>query len=194
MRAECGGTTRRGSWATADAVNEHLLGRRTVVLGSGIDDEAATRIISQLLLLGSEDPRADIRLYLDSPGGSLPAGLAIHDAINFVPCDVSTWAVGQVGSVSSFILSSGARGKRFATATSLISLGYSPVLRWQADSDVDEHHLSEVTRLIAAQTGKPVEEIAHDLLSGPTLTSLEARDYGLVDAIAEAAPGGPQGN
>lgn len=85
--------------ATSDVLFGRLLDRRTVVLGSRIDDELATRIISQLILLGSEDPRADIKLYIDSQGGALSAALAIHDAMNFVSCDVSTWAVGRISTL-----------------------------------------------------------------------------------------------
>lgn len=178
----------------SDVVFTRLLDRRIVVLGSRIDDETATWVIAQLILLGSEDPAADIKLYIDSPGGTLGAGLAIHDAMNFVPCDVSTWAVGQVGSVSQFILSSGARGKRYAVPTSLISLDCSSDLQGHPDVFASERLLVEIARLTSRQTGQPAEQVANDLQSGLTLTAIEARGYGLVDAIVHEVAGGPHSN
>jgi ATP-dependent Clp protease protease subunit len=182
----------RRSGSMADVVFAGLLGRRTLVLGSEVDDDAASRVISQLLLLGSEDPSADILLYIDSPGGSPAAALAIYDAMNFVPCDVSTWAVGRVSSVASFILSSGARGKRNATNASLISLR-SPDLRQHAGTESCNGAMAEIVQLVAQQTGQPDERVALDIRGGFMFSAGEAQAYGLIDAIAETH-GGPQGN
>lgn len=178
----------------SDLVFARLLDLRTVVVGSEVDDALASRVVSQLLLLGSDDPRADIRLFIGSPGGSLPSALAIHDAMNFVPCDVSTWAVGRVGSVSNLILSSGTRGKRYATSTSLMSLDCYSDLRRHLHHASRERWLAELAALTARLTGQPIDQAAVDLRASRTLTGLGAREYGLIDAIVDVAPGGPQSN
>lgn len=182
------------SQVMSDAIFARLLELRTVVLGSQVDDAISSRVISQLLLLASVNPKADIKLYIDSPGGSLSSALAIHDAINFVSCDVSTWAVGRAGSASSLILSSGSRGKRYASSTSLISLNCSSDLRRNADAAKHERWLAQVVGLAARLSGQPTEQVALDLRAGPTLTAQEARNYGLIDAVVDGVPGGPEGN
>ncbi len=177
-----------------DLVFAQLLDRRTVVIGSEVDDTIASRVASQLLLLASYDPTSDIRLYIDSPGGSPSSALAIHDAINFVSCDVSTWAVGRVGSVSNLILSSGSKGKRYAISTSFMALDCSPDFRRHADSASHDSLLAEVVGLMARLTGQSIDQAAIDLRASRTLTATAARDYGLVDLVVETAPGGPQSN
>jgi ATP-dependent Clp protease protease subunit len=184
----------QNSKAMLDAVFARLFDLRTVVIGAEVDDAVANLVISQLLLLGAENSNADVRLYIDSPGGSLPSALAIHDAMNFVPCDVSTWAIGRVGSVGNLILSSGTRGKRYATSTSLISLGCSSDLRRHADRASRERWHTELVGLTARLTGQPIEQVSVDLETGPTLTAFNARGYGLIDSIVDMASGGPQSN
>lgn len=171
-----------------------LLDRRTVVLGSEIDDQTTTRIVSQIVLLGAENPRADIKLYIDSPGGDLPAALAIHDAMQFVSCDVSTWGIGRIESVAAFVLSSGAPGKRYATPTSFVNMNCSADLSRPSTAGSNEQWLAKVTRIMEDQTGRAVEQISGDLRDGQTLTAVEARDYGLVDRVVREAESGPQSN
>jgi ATP-dependent Clp protease protease subunit len=187
------GNSDQYSEAMSDAVFARLLDLRTVVLRSEVDDVVASRVVSQLVLLGSEDPAADIRLYIASPGGNVPSALAIHDAMHFVSCDVSTWAVGYVGSVGNLILSSGSSGKRYATSTSLMSLDWSADAR-NLDPSSRARWLAEGVRTTARQTGQRMERVAVDLCKGHVLTAVGAKSYGLVDAVVDMAPGGPQSN
>ncbi len=165
-----------------------------MVLGSELDDDAASRAISQLVLLGAEDPDADIKLYIDSSGGSPSAGLAVHDAMNFVACDVSTWAIGRISSVGLLVLSSGAHGKRYATPTSVITLDQSAASGQSVDVARHQRWIEEVIRLVADQAGQPLERVTRDFQSRLTLTAVEALRYGLIDRIAHEAPGGPRSN
>ena len=112
-----GPTMRRAapvSMSLGDSVYERLLQQRIVFLGQQVDDEIANRIVAQMLLLSAEDPEADIQLYINSPGGSVSAGMAIYDTMEFVPCDVATFAMGLAASMGQFLLSAGAKGKRYA--------------------------------------------------------------------------------
>jgi ATP-dependent Clp protease protease subunit len=170
-------------------MRERLLHERIVVLDGALDDDNGTLLASQLLTLAAEDPRADIALWIHSPGGSVPAMLAIRDVMNLVPCDVATLALGLACSAGQFLLSAGARGKRVALPHARIlmhqgsaGIGGSAVeIELQAD-DL-RHTRDTVLALIAHDTGQSVERIFEDSLHDRWYTAEEARAYGFVDAI-----------
>jgi ATP-dependent Clp protease protease subunit len=177
--------------ALDDQLATRLLQQRIIVLGAEVDDKIANRLCAQLLLLSAEDPRSDISLYINSPGGSVSAGLAIYDTMNLIPNDVSTLAMGLAGSMGQFLLSAGTPGKRF-------SLPHSQVLMHQgsagfggtaADVEIYAGQLERIgsllTRLTAGQTGRSVDTIEQDSLRDRWFTAEEARDYGLIDHIVE---------
>ena len=170
-------------------MRERLLHERVVVLDGPLDDDNGTLLMSQLLTLAADDPRADIALWIHSPGGSVPSMLAIRDVMRLVPCDVSTLALGLACSAGQFLLSSGTPGKRSAMPHARIlmhqgsaGIGGSAVeVEVQAD---DLRHMRETTlALIAADTGQSVERIFEDSLHDRWYSATEALDYGFVDAI-----------
>ena len=172
-----------------EAVRDRLLGERIVVLGQAVDDDVATRISSELLLLAAEDPTAEIRLYVNSPGGSVTAGMAIYDTMQLIGPDVSTWALGFAASMGQFLLSGGAPGKRYALPNARVlmhqpSAGLSGV---QSDIAVQAAAFGSMKRriaeLTALHTGQTVEQITADADRDRWFTAEEARDYGLVDAV-----------
>ena len=163
-----------------DAVFERLLRERVVVLGSQVDDEVANRLCAQVLLLAAEDPRRDIHLYVNSPGGSVDAGLAVYDTMQFVDCDVATYGFGMAASMGQFLLTAGAPGKRYV-------LPHTRVLMHQPSGGVGGTQAD-----IAIQA----EQIERDSDRDRWFTPEEARDYGLVDHVlsrADALPGGGPG-
>lgn len=171
------------------AMRERLLLQRVVVLDGPLDDDNGALLVTQLLTLAAEDPRADIALWIHSPGGSVPSMLAIRDVMNLVPCDVSTLALGLACSAGQFLLSAGARGKRFALPHARIlmhqgsaGIGGSAVeIELQAD-DL-RHTRDTVLALVAADTGQSVERIFEDSLHDRWYSAEEARSYGFVDAV-----------
>lgn len=177
----------------SDSVYERLLRERIIVLGSQVEDAIANQICSQLLLLAAEDPDRDISLYINSPGGSVPAGMAIYDTMELIKPDVATVAMGFAASMGQFLLSAGARGKRFALPHARIMMhqpsagigGTASDIAIQAE--VFSKHKQEMAELIAGQTGQPIEKIIADSDRDRWFTATEARDYGFVDHIASAA-------
>ncbi len=173
-------------------MRERLLHERVVVLDGVLDDDNGTLLAAQLLTLAADDPRADIALWIHSPGGSVPSMLAIRDVMRLVPCDVSTLALGLAYSAGQFLLSAGAHGKRYALPHSRIlmhqgsaGIGGSAVeIELQAD-DL-RHTRDTVLALIAADTGQAVERIFEDSLHDRWYSATEARDYGFVDSIVES--------
>lgn len=178
--------------AIDDEVASRLLGQRIVVLGQEVDDPIASRICGQLLLLSAEDPRSDISLYINSPGGSISAGLAIYDTLRLIPNDVSTLALGFAASMGQFLLTAGTKGKRF-------SLPHSRILMHQpsagiggtaVDIAIQAENLAYtkglMTELQAANTGQTAARIAEDSDRDRWFTAVEARDYGMVDRIVES--------
>lgn len=172
-----------------DAVTERLLRERIVLLGSEVDDDVANRITGQLLLLTAEDPHADITFYINSPGGSVFAGLAIYDTMQNIEPDVSTWAMGFAASMGQFLLSSGAPGKRYALPNASI-LMHQPsggaggsasdiVIRARALARM-KHRVAELT---AEQTGQTVQRITADADRDRWFTATEALEYGFVDHV-----------
>jgi ATP-dependent Clp protease, protease subunit len=187
-------------------VDEQLLSRllhqRIVVLGQEVDDPIANRICAQLLLLSAEDPRSDISLYINSPGGSVSAGLAIMDTMRLIPNQVSTLAMGLAASMGQFLLSAGTPGKRFALphARVLLHQGSAGIGGTAVDIEIQaqnlEHTRDVLLGLIAEHTGQPLERIERDSLRDRWFTAAEAQAYGLVDhvvtTLADIRPEGRQ--
>ena len=166
-----------------------LLHQRIVVLGQEVDDAIANRICAQLLLLSAEDPRSDISLYINSPGGSVSAGLAIMDTMRLIPNEVSTLAMGLACSAGQFLLSSGTRGKRFALphARVLLHQGSAGIGGTAVDIGIQaddlRHTRDVVLGLIAEDTGQDVETIERDSRRDRWFTAEEALAYGFVDHV-----------
>ncbi|GAA5187326.1 ATP-dependent Clp protease proteolytic subunit [Rugosimonospora acidiphila] len=174
-----------------DRLADRLLHQRIIVLGAEVDDPIANRICAQLLLLSADDPRADISLYINSPGGSVSAGLAIYDTMRLIPNDVSTLAVGLAGSMGQFLLCAGTAGKRFSLphAQILMHQGSAGFGGTAADVEIYAGQLERVgatlTRLISEHTGQPAQTIESDSLRDRWFSAEEAREYGIVDHIVE---------
>jgi ATP-dependent Clp protease protease subunit len=174
-----------------DQLASRLLYQRIIVLGAEVDDKIANRLCAELLLLSAEDPRSDICLYINSPGGSVSAGMAIYDTMQLVPNDVRTLAMGLAGSMGQFLLCAGAPGKRFSLphAQILMHQGSAGFGGTAADVEIYAGQLERIgvlmTRLIAKHTGQPEERVAADGLRDRWFSAQEALDYGIVDHIAE---------
>jgi ATP-dependent Clp protease, protease subunit len=174
-----------------DQLITRLLYQRIIVLGTEVDDRVANRLCAQLLLLSAEDPRGDISLYINSPGGSVSAGLAIYDTMRLIPNDVSTLALGLAGSMAQFLLCAGTRGKRFSLphAQVLMHQGSAGFGGTAADVEIYAAQLERtgklMTRLTAEHTGQSVERIERDSLRDRWFSAEEALDYGMIDHIVE---------
>jgi ATP-dependent Clp protease protease subunit len=174
-----------------DQVAARLLHQRIIVLGAEVDDPIANRLCGQLLLLSAEDPRSDISLYINSPGGSVSAGLAIYDTMRLIPNDVSTLAMGLAGSMGQFLLSAGSPGKRFSLphAQILMHQGSAGFGGTAADVEIYAGQLDRIgrtlTRLIAEHTGQTLETVERDSLRDRWFTAEEAKEYGFIDHILE---------
>jgi ATP-dependent Clp protease protease subunit len=174
---------------------QRLLDERIVFLGSEVTDEVANDICAQLLLLDSIAPERDIFLYINSPGGSVTAGMAIYDTMNFVKADVATLALGFAASMGQFLLSSGARGKRYALPNASIVMhqphggfgGTSADIQVQAKQIL--YFKRRMAELTSEQTGKPMEQIVEDGDRDRWFTAEEARAYGFVDEVVTSASG-----
>lgn len=174
----------------ADRLTSSLMFRRVVVVGQEIDDDLATRVCSQLLLLSAEDPAADVVLLLSSPGGSVSAGLAMYDVMRLIPNDVSTVALGTAASMGQFLLSAGTPGKRFALphARILMHQGSAGLQGTAVDIAIQaqnlEHTKTVMLGLIAEHTGQPYDRVVRDSDRDRWFTADEALAYGFVDAVA----------
>ena len=174
-----------------DQVAARLLHQRIIVLGVEVDDQVANRLCGQLLLLSAEDPKGDISLYINSPGGSVSAGMAIYDTMRLIPNDVSTLAMGLAGSMGQFLLSAGTPGKRFTLphAQILMHQGSAGFGGTAADVEIYAEQLDRVSatllRLTAEHTGQSVETVERDSRRDRWFTAEEALGYGLVDHILE---------
>jgi len=175
----------------SDTVFERLLGERIVFLGSAVDDDVANRITAQLLLLAAEDSKRDITFYINSPGGSVTAGMAIYDTMQLIEPDVSTWAVGFAASMGQFLLSSGTPGKRYALPHAKIVMHQPSAGIGGTASDIaiqaEQYKLTkrEMAELIAQQTGQSVEQVERDSDRDRWFTAAQAKDYGFVDEVIE---------
>lgn len=172
-----------------DPIFNRLLKDRIIWMGEEVKDDMANRICAQLLMLAAEDPKKDIWLYINSPGGSITAGMAIYDTMQYVKCDVSTICVGMAASMGAFLLSSGAKGKRFALPNAEImihqpsggSQGQATDIQIQAERILRmKKHLNEI---LAANTGKDLATIQADTERDHFLSAEEAVAYGLVDKV-----------
>ena len=166
-----------------------LLNDRIIVLSDEVNDATASIVIAQLLYLEGQDAEKDISLYINSPGGSVTAGMAIYDTMQYIKCDVSTICIGMAASMGAFLLSSGAKGKRYALPNSEIMI-HQPLggARGQATEIkiVADHILKtreKLNRILAENTGKSIDDIARDTERDNYLTAQEAMEYGLVDKV-----------
>ncbi|HXW44198.1 MAG TPA: ATP-dependent Clp protease proteolytic subunit [Streptosporangiaceae bacterium] len=189
MRAAVGEPTSFGT--LDDQLITRLLYQRIIVLGTEVDDRVANRLCAQLLLLSAEDPRSDISLYINSPGGSVTAGLAIYDTMRLIPNDVSTLALGLAGSMAQFLLCTGAAGKRYSLphAQILMHQGSAGFGGTAADVEIYAAQLERtselMTRLIAEHTGQPPERVEQDSQRDRWFSAEEALEYGIIDHIVE---------
>ncbi|MBR3416828.1 MAG: ATP-dependent Clp endopeptidase proteolytic subunit ClpP [Clostridia bacterium] len=170
-------------------IYSRLLNDRIVFLADEVNDVTASLVVAQLLYLEAQDPDKDISLYINSPGGSVTAGMAIYDTMNFVKCDVSTTCIGMAASMGAFLLSSGAKGKRYALPNSEIMI-HQPLGGAQGQaSDIKIHaeHILKtretLNRILAENTGKPIEIIEADTERDNFMSAEAAKEYGLVDRV-----------
>lgn len=182
-----------------DSVFDRLLRERIIFLGSQVDDATANQLCAQMLLLSAEDPARDINFYINSPGGSVTAGMAIYDTMELIPCDVATWAMGLAASMGQFLLSAGTRGKRYALPHSRILMHQGSAGIGGTASDIaiqaEQWNLTkrEMAELTAQQTGQTVDQIEKDADRDRWFTAQEALDYGFIDHVvsrAQDVPGG----
>ena len=173
-------------------IYSRLLKERIIFLGDEIDDAAANLVIAQLLYLESVDPKADISLYVNSPGGSVSAGMAIYDTMQFIQCDVSTICVGMAASMGAFLLAGGAKGKRYALPNAEVMIHQPLGSTGGQATDVRiaaEHILQtkqKLCKLLAENTGKSIDQIAADCERDNWKTAQEALEYGLIDKVVSA--------
>ncbi len=176
-----------------DSVYNRLLESRIIFLGSEVDDDIANQLCAQMLLLSAEDPNKDISLYINSPGGSISAGMAIFDTMQFVNCDVATYAMGMAASMGQFLLAAGTSGKRYALPHARIMM-HQPsagIGGTAADIAIQAELFSktkkEMNRLNAEFTGQPIERIEADADRDNWFTADEAKEYGFVDHVVSRA-------
>ena len=170
-------------------IYSRLLEDRIIFLGEEVTDVSASVIIAQLLFLEAEDPCKDIHLYINSPGGSVTAGMAIYDTMNYIKCDVSTICMGLAASMGAFLLAGGAKGKRLALPNSEIMIhqpsggarGQASDIKIVADNIIKTR--KRLNEMLAANTGRPLENIERDTERDNFMTAEEAKDYGLIDEI-----------
>ncbi len=177
-------------------IYSRLLKDRIVFLGGPIDDVAANLIIAQMLFLSNEDTKTDVHLYINSPGGSITAGLAIYDTMQFLRCDVATYCVGQAASMAAVLLAGGKTGKRFLLANNRILL-HQPLISGQligpaTDLDIEAQEILRLRALLydilAKHTGQTVEKVEKDCDRNLWLDAAEAIEYGLADRVLQKAP------
>ena len=175
-------------------IYSRLLNDRIIFLADEVNDVTASLVVAQLLFLEAEDPDKDISLYINSPGGSVTAGMAIYDTMNFIKCDVSTICVGMAASMGAFLLSAGAKGKRLALPNSEIMI-HQPLGGAQgqaSDIKIQAEHIlrtrDKLNAILAANTGRPIEEIARDTDRDNWMSAEAAAAYGLIDKVITHRP------
>ena len=182
-----------------DSVYDRLLRERIIFLGQPVDDAIANQLCAQLLLLAAEDPRTDINLYINSPGGSVTAGMAIYDTMQFIDCDVATTALGLAASMGQFLLSAGAPGKRSALPHARVLMHQPSAGIGGTASDIaiqaEQYKLTkrEMAELIAQQTGQSVEQIEKDSDRDRWFTARQALEYGFIDQVVARVEQAPSG-
>jgi ATP-dependent Clp protease protease subunit len=183
-----------------DSVYDRLLRERIIFLGQPVDDAIANQICAQLLLLAAEDPKRDVNLYINSPGGSVTAGMAIFDTMQFIDCDVATYALGLAASMGQFLLSAGTRGKRYALPHARILMHQPSAGIGGTASDIaiqaEQFKLTkaEMAELIAEHTGQSVEQIRTDSERDRWFTAQQALEYGFVDHLLTSVTQIPNGS
>ena len=171
-----------------------LLNDRIIVLSEDVNDTTASLVVAQLLYLEGQDPDKDISLYINSPGGSISAGMAIHDTMQYIKCDVSTICMGMAASMGAFLLASGTKGKRFALPNAEIMI-HQPLIGGQGgglsgqttDIKIHAEHMvyirDKMNRMLSEYTGQPLEKIQQDTERDNYLTAQQAKEYGLIDEV-----------
>ncbi len=172
-------------------IYSRLLRDRIIFLGSGINDEVANLLVAQMLYLQSEDAKADIQMYINSPGGSVSSGLAVYDTMQFVTCDVATYCIGQAASMGAVLLAAGATGKRFALPNARIMI-HQPLVGMQGTAEEIMIHAKEfknvkqrLNQILLAHTGHPLEKIEADTDRDRFMTAVEAMEYRLIDKVID---------
>lgn len=182
--------TSRGGERSYD-IYSRLLKERIIFLADEVNDQTASLVVAQLLFLESEDPNKDIQLYINSPGGSVTAGMAIYDTMNYIKCDVSTICIGLAASMGAFLLSSGAKGKRLALPSAEVMIhqpsggakGQATEIQIVAENILKTK--KKLNEILAANTGQTVEKIAEDTERDNFMSAEEAKEYGLIDEILQ---------
>ena len=183
--------TSRGGERSYD-IYSRLLKERIIFLADEVNDQTESLVVAQLLFLESEDPNKDIQLYINSPGGSVTAGMAIYDTMNYIKCDVSTICIGMAASMGAFLLSSGAKGKRLALPNAEVMIhqpsggakGQATEIQIVAENILKTK--KKLNEILAANTGQTVEKIAEDTERDNFMSAEEAKAYGLIDEIVES--------
>jgi len=172
-------------------IYSRLLKDRIVFLGTQVNDEVANAIVAQMLFLQSDDPKADINLYINSPGGSISAGMAIYDTMQYVTCDVATYCIGQAASMGAVLLTAGATGKRYALPNARIMI-HQPLAGMQGTAEEIMIHAKEFRRvkermnqILIKHTGHPLEKIEKDTDRDCFMTAAESMEYRLIDRVLE---------
>ena len=172
-------------------IYSRLLQDRVVFLGTQVTDESANAVVAQLLYLQSVDPTADVHLYINSPGGSVTAGLAIYDTMQYISCDVATYCIGQCASMGAVLLTAGAPGKRYALPNSRVMI-HQPLAGMEGTAEEIMIHAKEfrfvkekLNQILLKHSGRTLEEIRRDTDRDNFMSAEEARDYGLVDHVVE---------
>jgi ATP-dependent Clp protease, protease subunit len=175
-------------------IYSRLLKDRIIFLQGQVRDEMANAVIGQLLFLHMQDPKADIHMYVHSPGGSVTAGLAIYDTMQFISCDVATYGIGMCASMGSLLLTAGAAGKRFALPNTEVMI-HQPLGGYEGTATDIDLHVKNIKKIKQAlnviykkHTGKSLEQIEKDTDRDNFMTAAEARDYGLIDTVLEKMP------
>lgn len=170
-------------------IYSRLLKERIIFLNGGVEDEMAKLIVAQLLFLEAEDPEKDIHLYINSPGGVVTAGMAIFDTMNFIKPDVSTLCIGQACSMGAFLLSAGAKGKRFALPHARVMI-HQPLGGFRGQASDIQIHAQEILKIkqtlnqrLADHTGQPLEKVEKDTDRDNFMSAQQAKDYGLIDEV-----------
>ena len=182
---------KNGQRERAYDIYSRLLKDRIIFLGTAVNDEVANSIVAQMIFLQSDDPKAEIHFYINSPGGSVTAGLAIYDTMQFVTCDVATYCLGQASSMGAVLLTAGAPGKRFALPNARIMI-HQPLAGMQGTAEEIMIHAKELQRvkhrmneILLKHTGNPLDKIEKDTDRDCFMSAEEAREYSLIDNVIE---------
>lgn len=174
-------------------IYSRLLKDRIIFLGQQVDDQISNSLVAQMLFLMSDDPKADIHLYINSPGGSITAGMAIYDTMQFVSCDVATYCIGQAASMGAVLLTAGAAGKRYALPNARIMI-HQPLAGMQGTAREVEIHVEELRRIkqrmneiMIDHTGHSLEKIEGDTDRDRFMSAVEAKEYQLIDKVVKKA-------